>query len=82
MTEETVRKGRGRKQQQQQQQQPEAAPMPDIPAAREAPKARGKRTKAAGAALPAIKSEETVAEQPLGEGVLLDIPIQPERCML
>ena len=69
MSEQTVKKGRGRKQQV--QQQPEAASMPDIPAAREAPKARVKRTKAAGAALPAIKSEETVAEQPLVEGVLM-----------
>lgn len=66
VSEETVRKGRGRKQQ---PPQPVATSMPAIPAAEAAPKARGRRIKAVAA--PMIKSEEDAVaqEQPLTAGI-------------
>lgn len=74
MSEETLKKGRGRKKQQQQQQPPEAVSMPAIPAAETAPKAKGRRTKAAVAPAPAIKLEEAATgEQPLPAGWAPDL---------
>ncbi len=55
-----MKKARGGKKQ---QPQPEAMAMPAIPAAEAAPKARGRRTQAAAAAVPLIKAEENAAEE-------------------
>ena len=66
VSEETVKKGRGRKKQ---QQRPEALPMPAIPAAEAAPKAKGRRTKAAATAAPSVKLEvAATGEQPMPAG--------------
>lgn len=66
VSEDTVKKSRGRKK----QQQDKAESMPAIPAAEAVPEANGRRIIAGAAAVPIVKSEELGAgEHPMPAGI-------------